>query len=344
VRRGRFNPHGLNRFVGIDGKCYPAGSKTLGHDCTREGCFPLRHEHYNNIACASFAHDVARVDRHGATMKIKIGVVGGTGMIGAAITGRLVGEGHDVVAVARTARSVPAGAVFRVGDVERPETLRAALHDREAVVMVLPLSPDEPGGFVPERDGTANVLAILPSRSVRIVKISEIGAGQDPRFFDLEAKAYAERAIVASGHPYVLLRPTWVMEAWREQLRAGESLLAIGPGTRRIHWVALEDLARWTSQALASEAAVGRKFTLQGRDALGFLEAARQLSEVTGLAVIELAVEAVRPPGMSPAMLRTLHQLFTYYARPEEFEAEEAWRILGEPQLRWADFVAGYAR
>jgi hypothetical protein len=52
-----------------------------------------------------------------------------------------------------------------------------------------------------------------------------------------------------------------------------------------------------------------------------------------------------RSPGrVPPAMVRTLHQLFTYYAQAEAFEAEEAWRLLGEPQLRWADFVAGYPR
>lgn len=136
-------------------------------------------------------------------------------------------------------------AVFPVrGDVSDVESLQAPLADTDAIIIIMPLSTEEPGAFNAERDGTLNLIAALPNRDTRIVKLSEIGAGSDPSFRDLEAKASAEEAILQSGHSHVILRPTWFIEAWIDQLRAGLNFLSIGSGQRLIHWVALEDMAR----------------------------------------------------------------------------------------------------
>ena len=275
----------------------------------------------------------------------KVAIVGATGMVGRAATRRLIADGHEVTAIvrdpSRAAAALPAQARPSRGDVEDAGSLGVPLADAEAMVIIMPLSVEEPGSFNAERDGTRNVLDALPSRPVRIVKLSEIGAGTDSAFRDLEAKAKAEEAILASGHPHVILRPTWFMEAWIGQLRAGPDFLAVGESERAIHWVSLDDMAMWLSASVTSAEAEGRTLTAQGRDALTIHEAARRLADASGRRVVKVPVEAVRPPGAPEGLAATLQELFRYYDRtPEAFEADDLWRILGRPTVGFDDFVA----
>jgi uncharacterized protein YbjT (DUF2867 family) len=278
-------------------------------------------------------------------MAKKVVMFGATGMAGIPIARRLGIDGHDITVVTRNpqeAKTRIANAVRAVrGDISDSQSLRLVLTDADAVVIVMPLSIEEEGAFNAERDGTRNILAALPAdKRARIVKLSEIGAGSDPTFRDLEAKADAERAIKVSGNPYVIFRPTWFMEAWIAQLRAGADFLAIGGGKRAIHWVALEDLARWMSRAIESPQVENLTLTVQGMDALTVPQAAAKLAHATNANVISVPIDGLRPPGMPDSMVRTLHELFHYYEHaPELFEADELWRHLGRPEVSFDDFV-----
>jgi uncharacterized protein YbjT (DUF2867 family) len=278
-------------------------------------------------------------------------------MVGRPIVARLAAEGHRVTALVRdvdaAGRVLPAGVTLARGDVRDPGTLRGPLAAADAAVVVLPLSAGDRGGFNAERDGTANLVAALPpGRPVDLVKVSEIGAGSDPGFFDLACKADAERAVATSGHPYVVFRPTWFMEAWHAQLRAGAGpradLLVVGAAERRIHWVALADLARWVAAAVARFDAVrGATLTVQGPDALTFAEAAARLADAAGLGVVRLPADAVvggLPPGAPPGLGPTLRELFGYYERaPEPFEAAALWARLGPPRVGFDAFAEAFA-
>jgi nucleoside-diphosphate-sugar epimerase len=66
---------------------------------------------------------------------MRVLVVGATGYIGSAVTDRLVQEGHEVVALLRSARPVPAGVSVRLADLEEPAPVSPWLAaDVDAVV------------------------------------------------------------------------------------------------------------------------------------------------------------------------------------------------------------------
>lgn len=275
-------------------------------------------------------------------------VVGATGMIGRAVTHRLVADGHQVTALVRNpaaaAQVLPDAVRLAPGDMEAPDTLREPLSEADAVVIVMPLTVGDRAGFVPERDGTRNVLDAIPAgRDPRVVKLSEIGAGSDPGFFDLEAKARAEESVRASEHPFVIVRPTYVMEGWLWQLRAGPDFLSVGSGRRRIRWVALADLARWMSAAVRDERALGKTLTAQGRDAVTMPDAAERLAQAAGARVVHVPTDGVVPPGAPEGLVQTLRELFRYYDRaPEPLLAQELWDVLGEPQVSFDAFVDAF--
>lgn len=278
----------------------------------------------------------------------RITMIGSTGMVGQPVAKQLAEDGYEVTALVRDVNAANLkllSGVFPVrGDVSDVESLQAPLADTDAIVIIMPLSTEEPGAFNAERDGTLNLIAALPNRDTRIVKLSEIGAGSDPSFRDLEAKASAEEAIRQSGHSHVILRPTWFMEAWIDQLRAGLNFLSIGSGQRLIHWVALEDMARWISAAITSNAATNRTFTVQGQDALTISQAAHKLADAVGTKVVALPVDGIKPPGAPEGLVQTLAELFRYYDRTHEvFESQDLWQTLGKPQITFDTFVARMA-
>jgi nucleoside-diphosphate-sugar epimerase len=66
---------------------------------------------------------------------MRVLVIGATGYIGAAVTDRLLHQGHQVVALLRSARPVPAGVSVRVADLKDPASVRPELvADVDAVV------------------------------------------------------------------------------------------------------------------------------------------------------------------------------------------------------------------
>jgi uncharacterized protein YbjT (DUF2867 family) len=276
----------------------------------------------------------------------KVLLIGGTGRSGSRTARQLVKQGHSLTALVRDpekARSVlPHATQLVQGDISDAASLRQPLAGADCVVIVLPLTEGKRSGFVAERDGTANIVAALSKqRKVEIVKLSEIGVGSDPDFFDLAAKAKAEELIRESGHPFVFLRPTWFMEAWPLLLMSMGKYLVVSSNRRRIHWIGLDDVAHWLATSVTQfDAVSGQALIAQGRDALTFAEAGQKVSAATGRGLTRLPVVALAPAGWFSPRWRTVHELFRFYDRGQEpFEAEPTWRLLGEPQVTFDAFV-----
>jgi putative NADH-flavin reductase len=78
---------------------------------------------------------------------VKIVIYGGTGNVGSAIVDEAAGRGHEVVAVSRRQPSgdLPDGAIWKQGDAEDLDSVRAFSADADAVVSSIGPSR-EPGG------------------------------------------------------------------------------------------------------------------------------------------------------------------------------------------------------
>ena len=150
----------------------------------------------------------------------KILVLGASGLIGRFVTDDLRARGFHVVGIARRfSRSQKASAL----DLELPVMSMDAAslakligeHGIDLVVNCLGVLQDGPGSDTRavHRDFVARLLqAIRDSRRViRLIQISIPGADKDDRTAFSVTKREAERLIAASGIPYAILRPGFVI-------------------------------------------------------------------------------------------------------------------------------------
>ncbi len=205
---------------------------------------------------------------------MKIVVAGGTGFLGRHITRALLDGGHDVTVLGRSPNKVAAipelqGANATQGDVTDSTSLWGRLEGADAVVQAVqfPNHPIE----VPrkgltydryDRQGTVNMLSEAQRAGVgKFVYLS--GAGADPASEKTwyRAKGLAERAIIASGIDYAIVRPSW---AYGPEDRALNRIAAIarstpvlpqlGSSVQRIQPVYVGDIASAVARVFEREA------------------------------------------------------------------------------------------
>jgi nucleoside-diphosphate-sugar epimerase len=168
---------------------------------------------------------------------LKIFLTGGSGFVGQRLIPRLVADGHEVVALARseeTAQRVQrAGARAWRGDMTAPETLRAGLEGADAVINLaahLHMWGDYDAFRAVNVDGVRNLIAAMRASDVyRLIHVSAAAVVMDkpkamtgvdesaplrfPRFAPyIRSKAEAEVAIRehAEGLSVTVLRPPFI--------------------------------------------------------------------------------------------------------------------------------------
>ncbi|GGU68652.1 NAD(P)H-binding protein [Lentzea flava] len=156
-------------------------------------------------------------------------------------------------------------------DWEDPGTWEPAVAGTAAVYVVPPENPALLAEFVP--------LAVK-SGVTRFVLLSMRGAPDDDPF---------EAAIKASGAEWTILRPTWFMQNFDEDLfaepvRHGELAVPAGQG---IHpFIDVVDIAKVAVAALTQEGHAGQTYELSGPESLSFAEMLARIVAVTGNPVL----------------------------------------------------------
>lgn len=144
-----------------------------------------------------------------------VAVVGGTGFIGGAVVGRLKQSGISHHLVTRRCHDLGPGS--RYGDLQRPESLPAALEGADVVIQSTtfrgyPFEKRRQGWTFMEFDGYGTerlVEAAKRSGVQRYVFVSGVGASDDGREY-FRAIRHGEKAIISSGLEYAILRPAFV--------------------------------------------------------------------------------------------------------------------------------------
>jgi uncharacterized protein YbjT (DUF2867 family) len=112
-------------------------------------------------------------------------VAGASGSIGRLVVEEALRLGHTVRALLRSpdkARGIDARARVSIGDVTRPDTLRAAVDGVDAIVFTLGSDGlGKTGAETVDYGGVRNVLGALGSRKVRIALMTAIGVPQRVR-------------------------------------------------------------------------------------------------------------------------------------------------------------------
>ena len=148
---------------------------------------------------------------------MRIVVIGATGLIGAAVTARLLAEGHELVAIGRRSGMARRGLRWVTADLralQRSSDWLASLDGADAVVNCAGVLQDNANDSMAavHGSGPAALYAACARAAIkRVVHISAIGVDRETPTAFSRSKAQGDAALMASGLDWVVLRPSVVV-------------------------------------------------------------------------------------------------------------------------------------
>ncbi len=209
-------------------------------------------------------------------------VIGATGTIGKDVVKGLREKSEQVRAMVRDTEKAPAagepGVEYVMGDLERPESVDAALQGIEKAFL---LSNEDPQ--MPELH--AKFAAAAKDGGVRhLVRLSILPANPDAPLPLAKWHGEADRSVMESGVPYTILRPSYFMQntLGGAATVASDGALYSVMGDGKVGHIDTRDIADVAVAVLTSEGHEGQTYILTGPEALTMAEVAARLSAVLG--------------------------------------------------------------
>ncbi|TDD54951.1 NmrA/HSCARG family protein [Nonomuraea terrae] len=220
-------------------------------------------------------------------------VTGATGGQGGAVARRLLDDGWAVRALVRDpdkqgAKELKAlGAELVTGDLDGPESLRAAARGVHGVFSVQPVDLTDPNPAIEVRQGR-NVADAAEAAGVTHLVYSSVGAaGRKSGVAHFETKAEIEAHIDAIGVPATVLRPVFFMENWLYMVPEAENGERVGSialdADTSLQMIALVDIGRIAADAFDKPAEfIGKKIEIAG-DELSMRQIAEVFTKADGI-------------------------------------------------------------
>jgi len=198
-------------------------------------------------------------------------VAGGTGRLGSRVVHRLVAQGESVRTLSRghVGAHLPAGVEMVRGDVRRPADLDRALVDARLVVSAVQgMVGKEVSPQSVDHDGNLELIRAARRAGADVVLMSISGASATHPLEVARMKYAAERALVASGASFTMVRASAFAELWAEIVAQtagrGRRPLVFGNGDRPIWWVSVDDVAEATARVVLDPSYRGRTVEVVG--------------------------------------------------------------------------------
>jgi len=246
--------------------------------------------------------------------------------------------------VARATTQLPAGCEFVEGDLRDNDALSRAMRDARAVYINLaaPMG-GRPPAFEPERDGTRRIVDAAREVDVpHLLRISAMGVDDAAdRWWSARHKLEADEAIMTSGLPWTIFRPTWFMESLAT-MRSGDKVISFNLGDTKLRWIAGDDYARQVVAATDRPESRERIYYPQGPELVGVDEAIRRFARACSppRRVRRIPLWPIRLAGLFSGKARYLVRLLDMTRRDfarldrEQFETD-----LPEPTMAIEDYV-----
>lgn len=201
-------------------------------------------------------------------------VTGATGNVGGELVRILTDAGQPVRGLVRSERTLPGAAQAVVGNLDDPQSLKAAAEGVDDVFL-LGGYDDMPAGLAALREAGVKRVVLLSSRAV-------VGGQESNAVTGMHMAA--ERAIRESGLAWTFLHPSGFMSntlQWQPQLVEGDVVRATF-GDVPITSVDPYDIAAVAARALTEPGHEGRTYAITGPEALLPADRVRILGEVLG--------------------------------------------------------------
>ena len=211
-------------------------------------------------------------------------VTGSTGFVGREVVKALCSRGLEVRCLVHTpgSESVFEGRPVDVhyGSVGDPAALSAAFYDVDVVVHLVARIRERDSATFQDvnRKGTENVVAAAVDDGVKhFIYMSAIGAAENHRYRYLYSKWLAEQAVIRSGLPYTILRPSIQFGPGDEFINALAGLVRVfpvvpiaGSGRARLQPIAVDEVARCVADAACRDDLNGKIIEIGGPDHLTY--------------------------------------------------------------------------
>jgi len=190
---------------------------------------------------------------------MKILIIGASGMLARPVIQQLEKDGFQTRLFSRSVNPsmfINDHEIVR-GDLFNPADLNAAMEGCDAVHISI--------SKLDERKATEAIVEAAKAKNIRLISmVSGATVSEENRWFKfIDDKFLAEQAIINSGIPYMIFRPTWFFESLDLMVRNGKATL-LGEQPNPYHWVAADDFARMISTAYSKKEARNRVFYIYG--------------------------------------------------------------------------------
>jgi uncharacterized protein YbjT (DUF2867 family) len=274
-------------------------------------------------------------------------VTGATGLNGMELLRRLSARGVAVRALVRNPAKAEAIAALphveiAQGDMARPETLAAALHEINRAMLISSSAPDM-------FDVQSSFIDAARKAGVRhVVKLSGIMPGLHSAFRFARMHGEIENKLETSGMAYTHLRAGEFMPAYFRQVPmiVGKGAMFLPMEDARIASIDVGDIAEIAARVLTGSGHEGKTYPLTGPEALTMTEVAAKLSAATGKPIRyvnvppEDARQAQLAAGMPPYLVDALFELFAERRNGKEGKVwPDAATLLGRPPTSFDEFA-----
>lgn len=221
-------------------------------------------------------------------------VVGATGSLGSRVVKKLLKSGEKVRAMTRDRSKADElkarGAQIVLGDLTDPASLEFGLRGAKAVVAAAHgmLGRGANSSKAIDDEGHRALIDAAKDAGVgHFVYTSVLGASPDHPIDFWRTKAKIERYLQDSGLKNTIVRPTMFMEvyAWEligKPIAAGKRVMLLGSGSRKLNYVAADDVANAVVLALRIPELRGRTLEVGGPENLTPREVIAIFEKVTG--------------------------------------------------------------
>ena len=238
------------------------------------------------------------------------------------------------------------------GNVEDPASLKKAFDDVDVVVHLVAVIRESKSVTFQgvNRKGTENVVEAAGDRGVKhFIHVSAIGVADNPTYPYMYSKWQGEQAVIKSGIPYTILRPSLLFGAGDEffnvlggLVRAFPLVPIAGSGKNRFQPIAVDELAQCVAGVVGRDDLMGRIIEIGGPEHLTYNDIVDIISGTFGVRRLKLHIpvpimgvmvklmEAIlsRPPVTTQqlrmaaipnvASLNTVEEVFGFRPRPLE--------------------------
>ena len=211
-------------------------------------------------------------------------VTGAAGFVGREVVRVLCSRGIEVRCLVHSparARVLLGHEVdLHYGNVEDPTPLKEAIHDVDVVVHLVAVIRESKSITFQgvNRKGTENVVEAARERKVKhFIHMSAIGAADDLTYPYLYSKWQGEQAVIKSGIPYTVLRPSLLFGEGDESfntlaglVRAFPLVPIAGSGENRFQPIAVDDLAQCVAAVVGRDDLMGKIIEIGGPEYLAY--------------------------------------------------------------------------